>query len=170
MDILAHALWSVPAGIGIRAWLKRPVHLGWMVAWGVAPDLISFGVPAAVRIGRFVTGASKSLLPDGSGPRFDWVWNVYNATHSALVFAICFGAVWLLLRKPVLEMLGWALHILIDIFTHTGMFAIRFLWPLSPVHVDGTPWERPWLLALNYAVLASVYLVLWRRRGRASAA
>jgi len=129
----------------------------------------SSGAPAAVRIGRFVTGASKSLLPDGSAPRFDWVWNVYHATHSALVFAIWFG-VWLLVRKPWLEMLAWALHIRIDIFTHTGMFAIRFLWPLSPVHVNGTPWERPWLLALNYAVLASAYLVLWRRRGRASAA
>jgi hypothetical protein len=67
------------------------------------------------------------------------VWNVYHATHSALVFAIWFG-VWLLVRKPWLEMLAWALHIRIDIFTHTGMFAIRFLWPLSPVHVDGTPW------------------------------
>ncbi|HUB81892.1 MAG TPA: hypothetical protein VMB03_24000 [Bryobacteraceae bacterium] len=164
MDIVAHALWSVAAGIGIRESLKRPVHLGWIAAWGVAPDLVSFTVPACIRIGRYVTGASKSLLPDGTGPRFDWVWNVYNASHSALIFAICFGAVWLFMRRPVLEMLGWGLHVLIDVFTHSGMFAIKFLWPLSSVRVDGKRWETPWLLALNYAVLAAVYLLLWRRR------
>jgi len=44
MDILAHALWSVTAGIGIRERLKRPVHLGWMAAWE-APDLIPLARP-----------------------------------------------------------------------------------------------------------------------------
>jgi hypothetical protein len=73
---------------------------------GVLPDLVVFTVPAVVRIWRFLTGASKTLLPDGSGPRFDWVLGLYNGAHSALVFAVCFAAVWLLLRKPPLGMLG----------------------------------------------------------------
>jgi hypothetical protein len=119
-----------------------------------------------VKIWRLLTGAAHSLLPDGHGPRFDWVWDVYNASHSALVFAIVFGAVWLILRRPVLEMLGWALHILIDVFTHRGMFAIQFLWPLSAVHVDGARWEAGWLLAANYTALTSVYLLLWIRGRR----
>ena len=166
MDIVAHALWSAAAGIGIRKQWQRPIDLKWMTAWGVLPDLIAFTVPAAIRIARYATGASKSLLPDGSGPRFDWVWNVYNASHSALIFALCFGAIWLWRRKPVLEMTGWLLHIVIDIFTHNGIFAIRFLWPLSQVHVDGARWENSWLLGLNYTALAALYLVLWRRRRR----
>ncbi len=132
--------------------------------WGVAPDLVVFTVPAAVRIWRLLTGASKSLLPDGSGPQFDWVWGLYNATHSALVFAVCFGAVWLLVRRPVLEMLGWAIHIVIDVFTHSGMFAVKVLWPVSSIHLNGTRWESPWFLAANYAAIASVYLFMWIHR------
>jgi hypothetical protein len=65
-------------------------------------------------------------LPDGSGPHFDWVWGLYNGTHSALVFPVCFAAVWLLLRKPPLEMLGWALHILIDVSRTAACWWLSF--------------------------------------------
>src|ERR1700760_3480959 len=90
VDILAHALWTGAAGVAAREKLNRPLRLGWLVSWGVLPDIIVFTVPAVVRIWRFVTGESKSLLPDGSGPHFEWVWGLYNATHSTIVFAICF--------------------------------------------------------------------------------
>jgi uncharacterized membrane protein len=89
---------------------------------------------------------------------------LYNGTHSILVFAVCFAAVWFLLKRPALEMLGWAIHIFIDVFTHSGLFAIKFLWPLSSVHLDGKPWETPWFLAANYLALASVYLWIWISR------
>jgi membrane-bound metal-dependent hydrolase YbcI (DUF457 family) len=160
MDIFAHALWSGVAGIVTRKKLKQRIRLGRMVMWGVFPDLVVFTVPAAVKIWRVLSGASKSLLPDGRGPHFEWVFGLYNGTHSALVFAVCFGAVWLLVGKPALEMLGWALHILIDVFTHRGFFAIQVLWPISSVHWNGARWENPWFLAANYAALASVYLLL----------
>lgn len=117
-----------------------------------------------------MTGRSSSLLPDGRGPQLNWAWDLYNFTHSALVFAVIFGGLWLILRRPVLEMLGWALHIVIDVFTHTGLFAIRFLWPFSAVHVDGIRWETGWVLAGNYGALAAAYLLLWvwsRTRARA---
>jgi hypothetical protein len=166
LDVIAHALWTTAAGTVARSRLKRRIHLGWLATFGVLPDLAVFAIPAAVRIGRLLTGASKSLLPDGSGPRFDWIWGLYNFTHSAVIFAVCFGAVWLWARRPVLEMLGWALHIFIDIFTHEGLFAIRFLWPLSSVRLQGIRWETHWLLAANYAALASLYLMLWLRRAR----
>jgi len=163
LDVFAHALWSTAGGIAARRRFHWQIHLGWLAAWSVLPDLLVFAIPAAVRIGRFVTGASKTLLPDGSGPRFDWAVAIYDVTHSAVVWAFCFGAVWLVARRPVLELLGWALHIAIDIFTHTGFFAIQFLWPICPVHFDGIRWETPWFLALTYVALAAVFLVLWIR-------
>ena len=160
MDIFAHALWTAAAAVALRPKLKQPLHVGWCVAWGVFPDFASFLIPALVRFGRWVTGASATLLPDGQGPRFDWVWQVYNCTHSAVVFTLVFGALCLFLRLPPLEMLGWALHIVIDVFTHRGWFAVKFLWPLSPCHVDGLPWETPWFLAANWASLAAVWLLM----------
>ena len=64
----------------------------------------------------------------------------------------------------MLEMLGWAIHIFLDVFTHRGLFGIKILWPVSSVHVDGKRWETPWFLAANYAALASVYLWIWLHR------
>ena len=164
MDIFAHVLWTAAAATVVRRKLAQPIHPGWAAFWGVFPDLVSFTVPAVLRVWWWLTGASRSLLPDGRGPHFDWVWGVYNFSHSAVIFAVFFGAVWLLVRHPVLEMLGWALHISIDMFTHRGWFATHFLWPASSFHFDGIPWETGWFLALNYATLTLVYLLLWRGR------
>ena len=106
MDIFAHALWTTVVGLAARRQLKWPIHLGRIAMCGVLPDLVVFTLPAVVRTWRVLTGAAKSLLPDGRGPNFNWLSGLYNGTHSALVFAVCFAATWLLMRKPVLDMLG----------------------------------------------------------------
>ncbi len=160
MDVFAHALWTTGSALIARRASKRPIRLLRAAAWGVLPDLASFTIPAAVRIWRVSTRQSSSLLPDGRGPRFDWVWDLYNASHSAVIFAIVFAGFWLVLRRPVLEMLGWALHIFIDVFTHSGLFSIQFLWPLSAIHVDGIRWEAGRALIVNYSALASFYFLL----------
>ena len=163
MDIIAHALWTTAAAGAVRRKSNRSIPLGWAAFWGVFPDVVSFTIPAVLRIWWWLTGASKSLLPQANGPHFEWVWGMYNCSHSALVFSTVFGLAWLFLRHPPLAMLGWILHISIDIFTHRGWFATHFLWPVSPLHVDGIPWETGWLLATNYAAIALVLLLLWGR-------
>jgi hypothetical protein len=47
------------------------------------------------------------------------------------MFAEVFGLVWPLKRRPMLELLGWALHFLIDIPTHQAIFANHFPWANS---------------------------------------
>lgn len=164
MDIVAHALWTAALGAAARKRVERSIDLRWAVAWGIAPDVVVFLVPACVRIGRWLSGASHTLLPDGSGPRFDWVWGLYNFTHSAVVCAACFATVCVVLRRPVLSMLGWGLHILIDVLTHDGIFAVHFLWPFSSVHVNGIRWEDAPILAANYVALALAFTFLWLQR------
>ena len=88
--------------MGARKKSMQPIDLPWLALWRVLPDLSVFRVPAVVRIWRFLTGVLKTLLPDGSGPHFDWLGGLYNGTHSLLVFAVCFAAAWLLFRKPPL--------------------------------------------------------------------
>jgi len=80
-----------------------------------------------------------------------------------LVFGLAFGIAWLLAKRPILEMLAWSLHILIDIPTHQGIFALHFLWPLSSYGISGIRWENHWFLAANYAALLLLYLWLWNR-------
>ena len=167
MDMLAHGLWAT-AGRSACGGRHDSTSLGGSASWGVFPDLISFTIPATVRIWWLLTGATRSLLPDPHGPQhFQFVWQLYHCTHSVVVFGLAFGLVWLFARRPVFSMLGWVLHIAVDIFTHRGIFATHFLWPFSSFGWDGTPWENTWFLAANYITLAAVYLLLFfRARGQ----
>jgi hypothetical protein len=162
LDIIAHGLSTAAGAVAVRRATRRQIHAGWALCFGVFPDLVAFTIPTCLRVWWWLTGASPSLLPQANGPHFEWVWGVYNGGHSLLVFALFFAGLWLVMRRPVLETLGWLLHILLDIFTHRGMFAIQFLWPVSASHVDGIRWEAPWLLGATYAALLAVWLLLWR--------
>jgi len=168
MDILAHALWTAGGAVPLRRRLRRPLSVGWAAFWGVFPDVFIFAIPALVRIWWYLTGTTKSLLPDAHGPQhFQYVWTLYYASHSLIVFGLIFGIAWLVARRPILEMLGWGLHILIDIPTHQGIFALHFLWPLSSYGISGFRWENRWFFAANYAALFLLYFWLWigaRRR------
>ena len=169
MDIVAHALWTTAAAIAFRRKTKRPIHLGWAAFWGLFPDVFSFAIPAAVRIWWYATGVTSSLRPDAkSGQHFHFVWQLYYCSHSLIVFAAVFGMVWILRRRPVLELLGWGLHILIDIPTHQGMFALHFLWPFSTYGISGIRWEARWFMAANYGALLLVYSWMWINRRAAS--
>ena len=158
MDILAHALWTAGAALPLRRRLRRPLSLSWAIFWGVLPDVFSFAIPGLVRIWWYVTGTTASLLPDPHGPQhFRFVWTLYYVSHSLLVFGLAFGIAWLLAKHPILEMLASSLHILIEIPTHQGIFALHFLWPLSSYGISGLRWENHWFLAANYAALALLY-------------
>ena len=89
---------------------------------------------------------------------FPWVWPLYHGGHSLVVFAAVFGLVWAILGRPVLEMLGWAPHILIDTMESSPSIS---LWPLSNYGFNGIRWENRWFLALNYAALPAILACLW---------
>ena len=162
MDIFAHALWTAAAGVSVRRRFRPPIHLGWLIFWGVFPDVFSFTIPAVVRIWWYATGVTPHLLPDAkSPPHFQFVWQLYYGSHSLVMFGIVFGMFWLLRKRPALELLGWVLHILIDVPTHQGIFALHFLWPLSSFSVSGFRWENRWFLIANYSSLLLLYSFLW---------
>jgi hypothetical protein len=167
MDILAHALWTTAAAVPARQKLSRPFSLRWAAFWGVFPDLFSFTVPAVLRIWWYATGVTHSLRPDPvSAKRLQFVWQLYHCSHSLVTFSAVFAVVWLVAGRPVLEMLGWCLHILLDIGTHQGIFAIHFLWPFSAYSVSALRWENPTFFAANYGALLLVYSWLRARYRR----
>ena len=162
MDIFAHACWTAAAAKITGDKTHRPLRLGWAAFWGAFPDLFTFTIPAVLRIWWYTTGTTHSLLPDPqSARRLQFAWQLYHCSHSLLIFAAVFALVWAILRRPALEMLGWALHILIDIPTHQRIFAVRFLWPLSSYAFSGLRWESPWFLAANYGALFLVVTWIW---------
>ena len=89
---------------------------------------------------------------------------LYPAAHSLLTFALVYGAAAIITRRRSRALLGWLLHILIDIPTHSfSYYATRFFWPVADFRFDGIGWWTPWLLYSTYGGLLLTYALLWMR-------
>ena len=188
MDIFAHGLWTNAAYEGTsRAKNKeRSRKDTWLaVFFGVAPDIFSFGILLVVNI--FTTGAfwpyvqarvesewgdkTANILgnwisspPQAPDPSMipTYVGQLYNFTHSLVIFVLVFLFLWFLFKKPYWLLCGWGLHIAVDIFSHSDkFFPTPFLFPISNFHFDGISWAEPVFMLVNYAALIVVYLWLY---------
>ncbi len=175
MDIFSHGLWAGAAYKAANKKLKKPLSVRLAILWGVFPDLISFAAPFVwLAYGLVFGGMSFSDLPrpdetepapSDSLPIFRLISLLYNVSHSIIPFAVIFGVVFLVLRRPVWEMGGWLFHILIDIPTHSYRFyPTPFLWPLSDWKFDGFSWGTPWFIILNYTAIIIIYFLLRRKK------
>lgn len=157
MDVVSHGLWGAAAFCP----RGRKKFLGGLLA-GMAPDLLSFGVfhvmyPGwiALRLAGQISGPPPlSMLPP-------YVFHAYNVTHSLVVWAAVFLALWVAVKPPAWIVWPWLLHILCDIPTHsTEYFPTPFLWPFSTPFVNGIAWTTPWFLMANWASLIAVYAAM----------
>ena len=86
-----------------------------------------------------------------------WSHNLHCVMHSAPIAAVVTGAVWVVRRVFLIPLLGWWLHIVIDVFTHSAdYYAVPVLYPFTERGFDGIAWITPCFMALNYAALVSV--------------
>lgn len=154
MDIISHGLYG---GVAFGRKSKKSFWLSFF--FGIAPDLFSFGLfTVSVWLG-LVHGLDWSAGPPDERLIPQYVHTLYNITHSFVAFAVLFGLVWWWRGKPLLEMLGWPLHILVDIPTHSSrFFPTPFLWPVSDFHVNGHPWSSPEIFIPNVILIVSLYL------------
>jgi hypothetical protein len=155
MDFISHGLWG-----GIASGRKNKRDFWKSFAWGAMPDIIPFGPFFIVQIynllihsGGFVFGK-----PDGNIiPHY--VFQLYSVTHSYFTFLFVFLILWAIYKKPNWLMIGWPIHITMDIFTHSkAFFPTPFLWPLSNYRYDGIPWSHWYILLPNVFILACLYL------------
>ena len=178
MDTFAHGLWAgaMARGLNKRKGARR-VNVWAMTFWGVLPDLFAFTIPFVwlivgvlsgnLELGEF--GRNQPPIAEPLGANTAWVFHLssvlYNLGHSLVIFLLVFFAVWLFLRRPVWELGGWLIHILIDIPTHTyAFFPTPIFWPIFDWKFSGFLWATPWFLILNYSSLLFVYALLARRR------
>jgi hypothetical protein len=118
MDIVSHGLYG---GVAFGRKNRKDFWLSFF--FGIAPDLFSFGIfTIGTWIGIFDRPDwSRGQHPDPAMiPQF--VSTFYDYTHSLVIFALVFGLVWLIRRRPWWIMAGWGLHILVDIPTHSSAF------------------------------------------------
>ena len=100
MDIVSHGLWgSIAFGRKSRSsfWLAFVI--------GMAPDLFSFGILwlAAVLGLSEKPDFSNGTPPESTIPQY--VHYLYNVTHSFIVFLAVFFLIWLLLKRPLWDVI-----------------------------------------------------------------
>lgn len=172
MDILAHTLWAGAGARGANSVNKNKfshINIGWAAFWGVFPDLFAFMIPIVLRFYFVVFGqssASSFFIRTNGGMSgvedgFNIVRDLYQYSHSLIIFAIVFFVAWIFYRRPRFELLGWVLHILIDIPSHTlAFYPTPFLFPISNYKFPyGIQWSSAWFMIINYSLL----LVVWGR-------
>ena len=89
---------------------------------------------------------------------------LYSLSHSLVIFAIVIISIYIIKRKVLYVLLGWGLHIILDILTHTKeFFPTPFLYPLSNFLINGITWRQNWFLITNYIVLTTIFTYLYRK-------
>ena len=153
MDIISHGLWG-----GAAFGRKNKHNFLASFIFGIGPDFIAFApffVSMFLGLNDWPGFSTASPVP-GTIPNY--VFLLYQYSHSLIIFAVIFLLIWAFLRKPLWESLAWPLHILLDIPLHgEGFFPTPFLWPFSNFHIDGVPWAHPLIFIPNVIMLVAFY-------------
>lgn len=156
MDIFAHGLWSY-------AIFHKKKYVLLATLFGILPDILSFGIIFMINLinGNFQRGPP---LID-SLPR--WLFAAYNLTHSFVMFIAVFVLIYFVTKKWFWPLTAWAIHILIDIPTHsTRFFPTPFLWPASNYKFDGISWATSWFMLVNYGSLLVIFLIIAHNKAK----
>jgi hypothetical protein len=167
VDFVSHALWG-----GVAFGRKNKRNFALAAGVSILPDILTeglFGVLLVLGIGG-MPGWEHGHPNISDYPMF--AQNLYNVTHSLLVFAAVFGLIWAagavgrvrprtrLNRWPLWMVAPWGLHILIDIPTHSmALFPTPFLWPISSFKLNGIGWDHPAVFAIDITLLITAYSV-----------
>lgn len=174
MDILAHTLWTNAAAQGGNAVAKKKnkkfyINPAWAAFFGVLPDFFAFAAPFILAIYQVLfLGSTFGGLSDHHREvgGFDLAGYLYQFSHSLVIFALVFILVWVISKRPRWELLGWALHILIDIPSHAiSFYPTPFLFPISEYRFPyGVQWSNKWYMIINYSALLLVWGgIIWKK-------
>lgn len=173
MDVFAHALWTNAVFHAKYHTQRKMRYLAAFFGFGF--DLIGFAPLFIYMIfsGRFFSGEQFPF--EATNWTFSFAETAYNYTHSIVVFAISFILVNFIINLVMYfrdkinykfyffwPMLGWLLHILLDIPTHPDFYHTPFLWPISDYqYTGGIAWSNPIFMGVNYGLLILVYIGIY---------
>ncbi len=102
MDFISHGLWG---GIAFGRKNKRNFWLAFL--FGIAPDILSFGVFFAMTILGFIERPNFGVGPYDPNSFPYIIYTLYNITHSLVIFGLIFLILWIIFKKPFLLFLSW---------------------------------------------------------------
>lgn len=90
-----------------------------------------------------------------------WMFS-YRILHTFLMPLAISAIYWLIKKRwPWPLFIGWNLHILLDMFTHVGVYANEPLFPLSRFAISGMNWASAWIFIPNWIALIGIYLFFY---------
>ena len=156
MTSLEHGLYG-----GAIAYSVNPHLFLWGVAFGIIPDI----PPSALAI--YEGGLSKAVkraLKGGVDDLPEYVYKIYDVTHSFITTGIIFLTLVFINKSITVLALAYGSHILLDIPFHDSRFSTRFLYPLSNFHIHGySETKHKWVLLAQYPILFVIYFFLLKR-------
>jgi len=169
MDPLAHGLFANAGRKLIDPKGKKKVRPILSIFWGIFPD-IAFTLIAPFYIVSILSGRGYEIPKEFAGSLSYVERTFYLFSHSlvvALSVILLFTLGRYLIKKKwkgtfsvfPIEMLGWVLHIVLDIPTHSREFyATKIFWPFTDWGFDGIGWRKPEALIGTYGILIIIYL------------
>ncbi len=151
MDIIAHLLWSY-------IFFHDFDNLILFLLAGTLPDFLSWGIYSIHAI--FTKNIPRKKEDLDNVP--EWTHTLYGITHSVFSFAIVFTLLLVLTKEVPFYLIGWILHILIDIPLHSkDLLPTPFLWPLSSYKFPGVSWGNKWLIIGNWLLLIGSLIIFF---------
>lgn len=149
MDFFAHVAWSY-------LFFHKTKKPWYAILFGILPDTFSwlfFTIYLLFKGQTFMQAA-------GSIP--EWVFALYNITHSLFTFLFVLLIVYMIWRTIPIYIWAWPIHILIDIPTHSRDFLpTPFLWPVSEWVFPGISWGTPWFMFTNWGLITFLMVTLF---------
>lgn len=163
MDVISHAL----IGKIFCYFDKKARGLSqqfWVIFFSTMPDLVL--IPFYIVLGknnqRFLWIAQNQDW-NGASTAYPFLTSLYNSTHSIFFAFLIILPIVFLLKLPKSAFFVYLFHIIIDIFTHTGEWAIKPFFPLNNFEINGFSdvWAWPiWVMALSWIVLILIIFSL----------
>lgn len=167
MDVLAHGLWTNVMYKAIPSTRNSGKIILWGILFGMLPDIVSFTPVILVRLYNIIFANAPATFLTNVFHTYkfsDYAIISYSYTHSILIWLLVVLLIWAMIKKFPWILLGWGLHVAIDIFSHTtDFFAVPFLFPISDFQISAISWAHPGFMIVNYFLLLFVYLILLPR-------
>ncbi len=151
MDTISHSVWAI-----LAFGRKNKRLFIYAALFGALPDIIPFGYSFLARFSEYSQAGPPTIDAIPS-----YIFTLYNVTHSLVIAGVICGFCYFKWGKKALPLLGWPLHVLFDIPSHSiSFFPTPYLWPFQTPFFDGIPWVTPWVFYLNWGTLI-VLLIAW---------
>ncbi len=156
MTFLEHGLYG-----GAIAYKFNPNLFWFGVAFGVLPDIPPLILATQTAGLRRV---AKRILKGGADNFPEYVYKVYDITHSFITTAAIFIILFLITKDSTALAISYGFHIVCDIPFHNSRFSTRFLYPLTNFHIHGySETKHKWVILAQYPVIILIYVFLLKK-------